>query len=138
MARTAFGNQAKTKQENGDGTIADITGFRNSAAIEETVDTDPDLAYGERSDGHTKGLKEGGTFNLSGSYSSGYLRHVAGIWQSATTKTAELHPAGEGSTRRFATFETIVTQLELTCELNSTSQMSTDNKVSGAIVWDAN
>lgn len=138
MARTAHGNQTIIKQDGAAGTLVDISSMRNSAQFERSVDTDPDLAFGERSDGHTIGLEEAGNFPLSGSYSPAYLRHCAGIWQSDATKTIEYNPAGTTTGRRKQTCESILTSIELSCDLNSTSTMATDHKLSGAIAFDDN
>lgn len=138
MPNTAFGNKATIKLDDAAGVLTAITGMRNSAAFEQTVDTDADLAFGERSDGHTIGLKEGGTINLGGSYSSGALRHMGSIWQSTTTKTLELNQAGEATGRRQATAETILTSLELSSEIGGTTSMGTEHKVASDIAWSDN
>lgn len=135
MPSTSYGNKAVTKLDDGSGVLQTISGFMNSLGFENTVDTDPDLAYGERSDGHTIGLIEGGTVSRGGSFSSGIFRHLMGIWQSTSTQTLERNLAGTATGRRKATTETILTSIELASEINGTTTMSSEHKVAADVVY---
>lgn len=135
---TSFGNKAVTQLDDGDGSLQPVSGFSNNVQFEQSVDTDPDLAYGERSDGHTIGLIEGGTLQRNGSYSSGIFRHIMGIWQATASQTFELNQAGTATGRRKATTETFVTSVELASEIGGTTTFNTEHKVAADVVWSDN
>lgn len=133
MATTAHGNKAVIKLDSYAGTLVALTAYEATAAFDFTVESDSDPNFGARADDHTIGLNENGSVPLGGPYSSTKLRHFAGIWQSASTKTLEVNPGGAATGRRKQTAETILTSIEVSSDLNATSQMNTEHKLTGAV-----
>jgi hypothetical protein len=137
---TAHGNKAVVKLDNYAGSLTAITAYENTASFDISVDTDADNNYGQRADDVTVGLTENGSVPLGGVYSSAKLRHMSGIWASAagTSKTLELNPGSAATGTRKGTVETHIASLEMTSDLNGTSQLNTEHKLTGAITWSDN
>lgn len=130
---TAHGFNTVVKLDDVTPSLIDLSAEMSAVGSSQSVEVDDDTAYGSRARSHSIGLIEGGSVELSGNFSATNIRHMRGIWNGTAEQTVEYHPAGTASGRRVISAETIMTGIEVSCDLSSNIQMSTTHKVSGAV-----
>ena len=129
---TYFSKSTDVKLDNAAGSLVALEGYFASVSMERSFGTDGATALSDRNDGHTVAIEEPGEIQGSGPYHSTLLRHMAGIWGATATQTAELHPGGATASLRKGSVETVMTGIELSWDIDSTIQLSTTHKCSGA------
>jgi hypothetical protein len=132
---TTSAKNAVIKLDNSAGALQTLTTSIKTASHGITKETDDDTTLGQRYESHTRGLTDNGSFSLESVYNTTVFRHMAAIWGSSSTQTAELNPAGTGAGRRKETAETVITKFELSWDNGTTTKVATEHKVSGDVTY---
>lgn len=136
--RTGHAKDTVFKLDDAAGSLTTLTAYVTTAEHERETETDGATVKGTRAEDMTAGLAENGEVSFDAPFDSTLCRHVAGIWMSSSTQTAELNPIGTSTGYRKMTVETILTEVEFSGDIGATGRLNCTAKCSGDIAYAAN
>lgn len=138
MATTGHSKDTVFKLDNSAASLTSLSGTTATASFERSKETDNATVHGQQHMDIVDGLADNGEIAFDGPADNTFISHLAGIWNSSVTQTAELNPIGTATGRRKATCETILTEVSFEGDIGSTGSVSCSAKVTGAVTWGAN